>query len=154
MISATRPGGLLRWALAAPRWLFRLHLGWLLGHRFLLLTHRGRRSGRVYQTMLEVVSFDPATRESVVLSGWGEHADWYRNLQAAPALAVETGGRRYVPAQRFLTPEEVYRAMQGYVRRNRWAAGTVHRLLGLRFDGSESDRAHMSALRGVAFRPS
>ena len=74
-------------------------------------------------------------------SGWGERADWYRNIQASPAREVETGGERYEPAQRFLTPEEVYRAMQGYVRRNRWAAGMVTRLLNLRVDGSAAVEA-------------
>jgi deazaflavin-dependent oxidoreductase (nitroreductase family) len=133
--------------------LYRLHLGWLLGHRFLQLTHRGRKSGRVYRAVLEVIRYDPQTRESVALSGWGERADWYRNLQAGPAIEVRTGGRRYVPVHRLLAPEEVYREMQDYMRRNRWAAGAVTRLIGLRFDGSDADRARMGTLRAVAFRP-
>jgi hypothetical protein len=29
---------------------YRMHLGRLVGHTFLLLSHRGRKSGRVYQT--------------------------------------------------------------------------------------------------------
>jgi hypothetical protein len=41
----------------------------------------------------------------VVLSAWGEKADWYRNIEAVPALEVRTGGQRYVPEQRFLAPE-------------------------------------------------
>jgi deazaflavin-dependent oxidoreductase (nitroreductase family) len=134
--------------------LYRLRLGWLLGHRFLQLTHRGRKSGRVYRAVLEVIRYDPQTRESVALSGWGDRADWYRNLQTGPAIEVSTGGRRYVPVQRFLPPDEVYRDMQDYVRRNRWAAGAVTRLIGLRFDGSDADRARMGTLRAVAFRPS
>jgi hypothetical protein len=41
----------------APVSLYRLHLGWLLGHRFLLLTHTGRRSGLRRQTVLEVMEY-------------------------------------------------------------------------------------------------
>src|ERR1051326_6299178 len=67
---------LLRGFLSAPGWLFRLGLGRLLGHRFLELTHRGRRSGRRYRTVLEVVRYDPRTQESIVCSGWGTRADW------------------------------------------------------------------------------
>jgi len=89
-----------------PIYLYRLDLGWLLGHRFLLLVHRGRRSGLLHEAVLEVLLPAPATRESVVLSARGEKADWYRNVGATPALEVRTGGQRYVPEQRFLAPEE------------------------------------------------
>jgi hypothetical protein len=54
-----------------PIYLYRLNLGLLLGHRFLLLVHRGRRSGLLRETVLEVILYEPATRESVVLSAWG-----------------------------------------------------------------------------------
>jgi hypothetical protein len=33
-----------------------------------------------------VVGYDPSLRETVVASGWGERSDWYRNLEAHPAL--------------------------------------------------------------------
>jgi len=39
-----------------------------LGHEFLLLTHVGRRSGRVHQTVLKVLRYDPETGESIVAS--------------------------------------------------------------------------------------
>ena len=58
----------------------------------------GRKSGRTYQTVLEVVHYDPATRESTVLSAWGERADWYQNILAHPAIEIQTGGERYTPA--------------------------------------------------------
>jgi hypothetical protein len=98
------------------------------------------------------VRYDPATNESVVVSGWGDRADWYMNIQAGGALAIESGGERYVPTQRFLTPTEVYQALRSYLHRNRWATGIVHRLFGLRFDGSD-DQTRIHDLRGVAFRP-
>jgi deazaflavin-dependent oxidoreductase (nitroreductase family) len=80
------PSGALRLAFRLPIYLYRLNLGWLLGHRFLQLVHRGRRSGLLRETVLEVLHYDPATGESVVLSAWGEKADWYRNVEATPAL--------------------------------------------------------------------
>jgi len=33
--------------LRMPVWLYRLHLGWLLGNRFLCIAHRGRKSGKL-----------------------------------------------------------------------------------------------------------
>jgi hypothetical protein len=51
----TGPTGWVRALLRLPILLYRLHLGWLLGHRFLLLTHVGRKSGLQRRTVLEVV---------------------------------------------------------------------------------------------------
>jgi deazaflavin-dependent oxidoreductase (nitroreductase family) len=102
----SKPTGVSRFAFRLPIYLYRLNLGWVLDHRFLLLVYRGRRSGLLHETVLEVLLHDPATRESVVLSAWGEKADWYRNVGETPALEVRTGDQRCVPEQRFLAPEE------------------------------------------------
>ena len=115
---ARAPSALLRGLFSAPGWLYRARLGWLLGHRFMQLSHRGRRSGRLYQTVLEVVRYDPRTQESVVCSGWGTRADWYRNITANPPIAFETGGRLYGnPRFRELADEENYPIVSDYVRR-------------------------------------
>ena len=71
----SKPAGASRLAFRLPIYLYRLNLGWLLGHRGLLLVHQGRRSSLLRETVLEVVLYDPATRKSVVLSAWGEKAD-------------------------------------------------------------------------------
>lgn len=138
----------------APVWLYRLRLGWLLGHRALLLTHRGRKSGRRYQTVLEVVRYDPATRESVVVSGWGKRADWYQNIRATPAIEVQTGRSRYVPSYRELTPEESYQVVGEYVRRRPRLLRPIVRWLGFSIDGTEgARRAHAGQLLMIGFRP-
>ncbi len=145
---------LLLIALRLPVYLYRLGLGWLLGHRFLLLTHHGRKSGRVRKTVLEVVSYDPETRESVVVSGWGERADWYRNIQAHPALEVQTGRDRYVPTQRILSAGEAYAVMVDYERRLPALVRPLVRRLGFTVSGSDEERrAHAAKLLMVGFRP-
>ena len=47
-----KPTGVLKWGYNLPIALYRVRLGWLLGHRFLLLTHQGRKTGRILQTVL------------------------------------------------------------------------------------------------------
>src|SRR5262245_27560996 len=89
-MSTPQPGPLLRKLLRAPARLYDWHGGWLLGSRFLRLTHHGRRSGRTYQTVLEVLSC--ASGEFVVVAGFGPKTDWYRNLQAGSAIEVSVGG--------------------------------------------------------------
>ena len=156
MLSTTPPTGPLRWLFRLPLWLYRARLGWLLGHRFACLTHVGRRTGQVHRTVVEVVRFDPRTQEIVVAAGWGGRTDWYRNIQARPALEIRCGRLAYRPSQRFLTADETYLEVQRYVRRHPWVARYVFpRLLGLPFDAPGDERRAVvdATLRGVAFRP-
>jgi deazaflavin-dependent oxidoreductase (nitroreductase family) len=150
----TKPSGILRLAFRLPIYLYRLNLGRLLGHRGLLVIHRGRRSGLLRETVLEVARYTPATKESVALSGWGEKADWYRNIQATPALEVRTGGERFVPEQRFLAPEENHAVIADYEQRHPLAFRIFVRVFGYPMDEVEAVRREFaSSLRLVAFRP-
>lgn len=150
----SRPTGIVLRLYRLPILLYRVDLGWLLGHRGLLLTHRGRKTGLLRQTVLEVMVYDPATRESVVLSGYGERADWYRNITAEPALEVQSGRERYVPAQRFLAPEENLAAIVEYERRHPIAARVFARIFDYPLGGSEEARRDFAeSMRLVAFRP-
>jgi deazaflavin-dependent oxidoreductase (nitroreductase family) len=150
----SKPAGVSRLAFRLPIYLYRLNLGRLLGHRFLLLVHQGRRSGLLRETVLEVILYDPATRMSVVLSAWGEKADWYRNIEATPALEVRTGGERYVPEQRFLALEENHAVLADYGRRHPLAFRIFVRVFGYPLSETEDMRREFtSSLRLVAFRP-
>jgi deazaflavin-dependent oxidoreductase (nitroreductase family) len=149
---------LLRWLLKAPVVLYDAHAGWLLGHRFLLLRHRGRRSQRLYSTVLEVVAWRPATREAVVMSGFGHRSQWYRNVLAGQAVEVQVARRRFLPAVRPLGVEEAVGVLADYERRNRLAVPLVRavlsKLAGFRYDGSDAARCRLvDALPLVAFRP-
>jgi deazaflavin-dependent oxidoreductase (nitroreductase family) len=101
-----RPYGIYRWLANAPRLFYRLGLGWLFGHGLVQITHRGRKSGQVRRTILEVLHYDPRTREVLVVSGWEGKTDWYRNIEREPALQVRIGRVQYRPVQEFLSPEE------------------------------------------------
>lgn len=152
------PGRHLRRILTAPARLYDWRLGWLLGHRFLRLTHTGRRTGRVYHTVLEVVGTDPAADEVVVMAGLGTRADWYRNITARPALEIAIGRRRFVPAHRVLGDTEAAMVLAAYEQRNRFAAPLVRvvlsRLVGWRYDATSRARARLvRELPLIAFRP-
>src|SRR5579885_2788029 len=84
----------MRTLMRLPLWLYRAHLGWLLGERFLRLTHRGRRTGALRQTVLEVVAHDRPTDTYVVVSGLGERAQWFRNVQVTPQVTITVGRRQ------------------------------------------------------------
>jgi len=63
----------------------------------LLLEHVGRKSGARRYAVLEVVD-RPGTDEYVIVSGFGERAQWYRNVVANPHVRVSVGLRRNVSA--------------------------------------------------------
>src|ERR671923_2232798 len=94
-IRGPSPKGWLRVLLRLPVLLYRLRLGWLLGHRFLLLTYVGRKSGLQRRTVLEVVRYTRESRTCLVASGWGEKAQWLKNTMAHPDVEVTLGGQTY-----------------------------------------------------------
>ncbi len=139
-----RPGRVLRAVFRAPVWLYDHGLGGLLGSRFLCLTHVGRRSGRRYRTVLEVIGHDRSSAEYLVIAGFGTKADWYRNIQATPAVEVLVGRHRFPPEYRVLPETEAVAAIADYERRNRWIrpvlVSLLTKLLGWRYDGSDTAR--------------
>lgn len=139
----TKPTGLFKRILHAPVWLFRARLGFLFGKRIVMLEHRGRRSGKMRQTPLEVVR----RRENayVVCSGTGPNADWYRNIKTAPALALWVGSRRYEIDQRYLDDSEAATAFAGYEQVHPKAASRLMELMGVSHDGTHESRMHMVA---------
>jgi deazaflavin-dependent oxidoreductase (nitroreductase family) len=149
------PSKPLRAFFKVPDWLYRMRLGWVLDHRFLRLSHRGRTSGRLYRTVLEVVHYDPRTHESIVCSGWGTRADWYRNILVSPPLAVETGSDRYAnPQFRELTGEENFAIVAAYVHSLPKIARPLAYRLRLDVRGTEPERReHAEQLTMIAFRP-
>ncbi len=108
----------------APIYLYRAGLGFLLGHRMLMLMHLGRKSGARRYVVLEVVE-RPSSNSYVVASGFGSQAQWYRNVRAQPRVGISVGFGMGRPARAVpLTDEEVAGTLQRYQRdRPRtWAA--------------------------------
>jgi deazaflavin-dependent oxidoreductase (nitroreductase family) len=148
------PRGLARLAFRLPIWLYRLGLGGLLGTRFVLLTHSGRKTGRERQTVLEVVRYDKTTTTFIVAAGFGPGSDWYRNIRANPQVTVQCGRQRWAMVARFLPPDQAGEELLDYARRHPRALRELARFMGYRLDGSQEDiRALGQALPMVAFQP-
>jgi deazaflavin-dependent oxidoreductase (nitroreductase family) len=136
-----RPAGIFKRILHSPVWLFRLRLGFLFGKRIVMLEHVGRRSGKLRQTPLEVVL--RRGDAYVLCSGTGPKADWYRNIRAAPAVALWVGARRYEVEQRFLDDSEAATAFAAYERAHPQAAARLTELMGVSHDGTHQSRVEM-----------
>lgn len=79
---------------------------WRPGVYTLLLTTRGRRSGRLHRTAL--IYGRDGDRYLVVASkgGAAAHPLWHRNLTADPEVQVQVGAERFTARARTASPEE------------------------------------------------
>lgn len=127
-----------RWFVRSPIPLFTAGLGFLFGGRLLLLQHTGRKSGEPRYVALEKVD-RPAKDRIIIASGFGEKAQWYRNLQADPNCRVWIGFDRDRPATaRTLSSEESAQVLTRYRHDHPTAyaglAGVIEEATGLGID--------------------
>jgi deazaflavin-dependent oxidoreductase (nitroreductase family) len=107
-----------RLLMRAPIWVFKARAGVVLGSRLLMLEHIGRTSGVRRYVVLEVVDH-PTPASYVVASGFGEKAQWFRNIKADPRVRIYTGSRAPMPATaRIMTQQEADRALGAYAKRH------------------------------------
>jgi deazaflavin-dependent oxidoreductase (nitroreductase family) len=133
------PRGFSRLLWRAPIWFYRLGFGWMLGGRFLLLNHVGRKSGLPRQAVLEVAGHDAQKDTYTVASGFGANSDWYQNVLKTPDVTIQVGRKQVAVRARPLYPDESGQVMVDYARRNPTAAKSLMRFCGYRVDGSEQD---------------
>ncbi len=131
--------GLWRWLFKTPVWLYRLHLGGGLGRRFLLLEHRGRKSGRRYRTVIEVVKDDPTQEAYYVVSAFGERSDWFRNIRAHPHVTITVGTRRTPARSLVLSPEAGAQILMDFARRHPKEVEILTRMLGVSTPRNEEE---------------
>ena len=89
------PKGLFRWLLRVPIYIYRAGLGFVFGHRFLMMTHHGRKTGRRRYVVVEVVDRDRAHNRYYIASGFGEKSDWLRNIQHDRRVEVRVAFQRF-----------------------------------------------------------
>jgi deazaflavin-dependent oxidoreductase (nitroreductase family) len=136
----SKPGGITRFFLRLPIWLYRLHLGWLLGNRFVMFRHTGRKSGLPRYTVVEVVHHDPTADTYIIASGWGEKSDWFQNIQKEPEVLLYTGRRHRAAKATRLSVDEATRALEDYAGRHPQAFHNLSKMMiGQRLEGSEAD---------------
>ena len=154
---STPPSGALRLVLRLPIALYRLKLGWLLGQRFVLLHHIGRKSGQVRKTVVEVVGHDRASDAYYIVSGWGKHANWYQNLLATPQITIQVGRRHLNVCAEPVPPAEGVRVLLDYRQNHPLATRELSRVLTganlAKASPAELERIVQEALPMVALRP-
>ncbi len=150
-----RPGPLRRWFFRTPLALFRMGLGGLMPGQ-VMLTTVGRKSGRPHRAVVDLLKRDTATDTYYVVSAYGAHSDWYRNLEANPELEVQVGRRRFRARATTLPSDEAEELASGLWREH----GRLYRLyfdwglrlVGLKARTEEELRAAVAEMRVVTIR--
>lgn len=133
------PQGLVRLFFRAPIWLYHHRLGGLMGFRFVLLTHTGRKSGLQRQTVLEIVRYDPLTGSCIVASGWGNRSDWSQNILKEPQIIFQIKNRVTPGLAIRLSDDEAGRELVDYATRHPLAMQELARFMGYHLDGTQDD---------------
>jgi deazaflavin-dependent oxidoreductase (nitroreductase family) len=58
----------------------------------IVLVHRGRKSGRVYKTPVEIIREGPGPDEIVISPMFSRKSDWYRNVVAGGLVEIHVRG--------------------------------------------------------------
>ena len=111
----------------------------MLGKRFLLLNHTGRKSGLSRKVVLEVVNYDAENNIYYVSSGFGSKSDWYRNILAQPENSIQVGNKTHKIAAKQLNIEESGALMKIYAKNYPTAAKYIAKGIGYEVDGSDED---------------
>jgi deazaflavin-dependent oxidoreductase (nitroreductase family) len=149
-----RVTGIGRFFFRAPIFLYRVGLGGLLGKRFLLLNHIGRKSGLPRQAMLEVVNYERAADTYYIAAGFGKKSHWYRNILAQPQVNIQVGWRKMAVTAVPLDPEASGEAMVDYAQRYPTAAKNLSRLIGFNVSTEDEYRAvGRDAVPFIALQP-
>jgi deazaflavin-dependent oxidoreductase (nitroreductase family) len=95
----------------------------------LMLEHVGRKSGQRRFVVLEIIDH-PSPGRYVVVSGFGDRAQWFRNVRANSRVRVFLGGRGPSPASAMvLSDRDAKRALDSYARRHPKAWATLRPVL-------------------------
>jgi deazaflavin-dependent oxidoreductase (nitroreductase family) len=104
----------------------------------IVLVHRGRKSGRVFKTPVEVLVDDRAGAEFIVAPMWGKDSDWYRNVVAGGLVEVHARGEALEVEWRELDEAERRPAMDAYREAHPIYSRIILRML-VRVNGLEGD---------------
>lgn len=121
-----RPGKFLKFFFKVPIWMYKIGFGgferWF-GAQWMLITHIGRKTGKRYESMVDVMDYDKTTDTYYVEAAYGARADWYKNIQSSAVFEARVGRRKFKACAGALSTEgasdmlvQFYRSKPAYTR--------------------------------------
>lgn len=118
MIITQPPRGLQAKLYRLPIWIYRFNLGWIFGRRALLLNHTGRKTGKARQAVIEIIDSKPEQGQYYVVSGFGTHSQWFKNIQQDSCVSIQVGSKKMLAEVQILDPDQAEEVFLGYTQRN------------------------------------
>jgi deazaflavin-dependent oxidoreductase (nitroreductase family) len=138
------PKGFSRLLYRLPILIYRMGLGFLLGKRFLLLEHTGRKSRLPRYAVLEVIRHDAESGAYFVVSGFGSQSDWFLNIRKNPEVRIQVGGKWMQAYAETLPSDQAEKEILGYAERYpKTFKVLAERLLGFQIGESEEELAQL-----------
>jgi deazaflavin-dependent oxidoreductase (nitroreductase family) len=139
------PKGFSRFLYRLPILIYQIGFGFLLGKRFLLLEHIGRKSALLRHAVLEVIRYDAIEQAYYVVSGFGSHSDWYLNISKNPEVRIQVGRKWMGACAETLPQDHAVREILGYAERYpRTFRVLAERLLGVHIGDSKEDLVQLA----------
>ncbi len=110
-----------------------------MGGRFLMLTHKGRKTGLDRYVVLEVV--DHTHDAWFVAAAYGNNADWFRNVKATPTVTVNYKGKGHPAIATVLPQEDAVAVLRRYAMAHPRSAQTLGRLMNVPMVGDMMEAA-------------
>jgi len=144
------PTGLIRILFRMPVYAYRVGLGWIFGKRLILIDHVGRKTGKLHRVVVEVVEWEKGTGNVIVVAGYGEQTQWYKNLREQPNTTIQIGSRKCAVAVELLAPQDREDIIARYLEKYGKLTGQLFSMIGYSWDGTETD-ARKIAREGLRF---
>jgi deazaflavin-dependent oxidoreductase (nitroreductase family) len=125
MVGQDGPGPLFRWIFKSPIPMYHLGL-WHLAGPFIMLVHKGRKTGKTRHTPLEY-TYEPETDSYLLMAGWRGHTDWYRNVRADPHVHAQVGRRAFDAVAEPMNDDEAARLLKQILVASPASAKMLHR---------------------------
>ena len=138
------PRGLSAIPWRLPILLYKIKMGWLLGERFFLLTHIGRKSGLPRHAVLEVMRHDPEKKIWYASSGFGEKSQWFRNVMKTPRVTLQIGNRTVPAIAERLSLEDAAEELARYSKVHPTALRELSKIIGIPYDGTEESARNLA----------
>lgn len=135
------------------RFLYRSRFKRFVGGTMVVLTHTGRKTGKIRKTVLYAKNFNPISKELKLISAFGV-TDWFLNISEQPALLVEIGDVRYIPEQRILTAGDIVEIERCFRQKHPVVARAQAWLMGWPWQCSDDEFLEFAgSLQGVVLWP-
>lgn len=139
------PRGFSRFLFKLPNMIYDTGLGSIMGTRFVQLKHIGRKSGKLYKTVIEVVKYDRGTQKIFVASGFKEESDWLKNVKLNPQVEINFRGKDHSANTERLNKERAAEVLLDYAHEHMLAIRELAKFMGYQIDGSDQDIRQLAA---------